>query len=322
MKMTAEELNELCHESGGRFSVSTDEAAITWCRSLAFGHYENFPVASLLLPQSKRTSIAVLYSFARIADDIADEPIGVSSTERVEMLRRYSLLLESSELNCGNPIFRAFHSLFPVNQTASENDTIRRCARRLLDAFRYDADFELFANMDELLQYCSNSANPVGEAVLEILGYVNPETIALSNNLCTALQLTNFLQDISLDVPRGRITIPTSVLVANNLTPETLSIPQKRANLELALREIMSAAEAHFNEGLSLPNRVSSIRFRLELCATIAGGLTILRRCKKLGGKLLVVRPLLSIRSVPSLIVLFVLVLFFKHSLSLKLYRG
>lgn len=180
------------------------QSAYTKCLQLANEHYENFPTASRLVSKTHRNATAAIYCFARRADDIADEG-SKTNTQRLEELEKYSKQLEN--ISMGN---QADDSTFIALQ-----DTIARYQlpilpfEKLLTAFKMDVRKTRFANFDEILFYCEHSANPVGELILRIHDCYNPVTATLSDKICTALQLINFIQDIDDDLrTRNRIYIP------------------------------------------------------------------------------------------------------------------
>ena len=165
-------------------STSDLESAYSACRQLARRHYENFPVASLLVPRDKRDALAAIYAFARSADDFADEPGVEGRLEKLADWRRR--LYQCAEGESDQATFLAL------------GDTIRRYRLsvdnldNLLRAFEADVTVNRHQNFESLLQYSTCSANPVGRLMLELFGHRDPELFALSDNICTALQLTNF----------------------------------------------------------------------------------------------------------------------------------
>ena len=180
----------------------TDKAgAYRFCQNLVDSHYENFPVASLLLPKKLRKHVAALYAFARIADDFADEP-------EYEGARKQRLLEWRRQLNAigkepaAHPVFVALES------TVRELELPVQPFEDLLSAFIQDTEKKRYATFDEVLDYSRRSANPVGRIVLMIHGYRSEELFRYSDAICTALQLANFWQDISVDLKKDRIYIP------------------------------------------------------------------------------------------------------------------
>lgn len=256
------------------------------CLGLARNHYENFPTASRLLPPQIRPAVAAIYAFARHADDIADE--GDSSPEvRLKRLDAWESLLERCVHEpLDHPVFLAL------------GDAIRRFElplepfHDLLIAFRMDVSIHAYASPDELLFYCRHSANPVGRLLLALHGVRHPAAIAASDQLCTALQLANFWQDLSIDLPRGRCYLCQEWLDRAGLDSQGLL--QGEVD-EQALRPALDAAIAFtddlFRQARALPAYLP-FRLRLQAIATICGGRAILRRLRR--GHPLTQRPALS----------------------------
>jgi len=245
------------------------------CLGLARSHYENFPTASRLLPADIRPAVAAIYAFARQADDIADE--GDASPEvRLKRLEAWESLLErcaSEPLD--NPVFLAL------------GDTIRRFGlplqpfHDLLVAFRMDVTIQAYASPDELLFYCRHSANPVGRLLLALLGIRDPAAIAASDQLCTALQLTNFWQDLSSDLARGRCYLCEAWLNQAGLDSRRLlqGEPDERA-VRPALDAAIAFTDDMFRQAGPLPSHLP-FRLRLQSIATLCGGRAILRRLRR-----------------------------------------
>ena len=175
-------------------------AAYAACRRLARRHYENFPTASYLVPRDKRDALAAVYAFARCADDLADEP-GIEG--RLEQLAEWrQKLVECYVGKAEQPVFIALRDTIERFRLSQEN------FENLLRAFESDVRANRHANFLSLLAYCSCSANPVGRLVLELFDHREPELFILSDHICTALQLTNFWQDVAVDLERDRIYLP------------------------------------------------------------------------------------------------------------------
>jgi hydroxysqualene synthase len=256
------------------------------CLGLARNHYENFPTASRLLPPQIRPAVAAIYAFARHADDIADE--GESSPEiRLKRLDAWESLLErcvSEPLD--HPVFLAL------------GDAIRRFElpvepfHDLLIAFRMDASIHAYASPDELLFYCRHSANPIGRLLLALHGVRHPPAIAASDKLCTALQLANFWQDLSIDLPRGRCYLCQEWLDRAGLDSQLLLQGDVDAQvLQPALDAAIAFTDDLFQQARALPAYLP-FRLRLQSIATICGGRAILRRLRR--GHPLTQRPALS----------------------------
>ncbi|PYR68770.1 MAG: squalene synthase HpnC, partial [Acidobacteria bacterium] len=184
------------------------------CTRVARAHYENFPVASWLLPRHMRPHVAALYAFARAADDFADEgdlPAGA----RVQLIDGWERRLFHAARSLDAPwpaspgepretpeIFIALReSIRALSLPVSHFEA-------LLSAFRQDVTVMRYRTWDQMMQYCQRSANPVGRLVLRIAGYDNPNLDAASDAMCAALQLANFWQDLKIDFDRGRLYLP------------------------------------------------------------------------------------------------------------------
>lgn len=283
MKFTFNELTELTTPSGGNFFANDIESAYGFCKKLAFGHYENFPVASILLPRNKREHIAAVYAFARIADDIADELEFVDAKIRVQMLDKYESMLLNPTLN--NPIFLALNN--SINQLELPIEPFKR----LLTAFRMDINFSQPNTIEALFFYCNHSANPVGELVLRIFDEFDSEKIVLSDNICTALQLTNFWQDLSRDIENKRFYIPESLLNKYDLTKENLQVPKNSSKLKDCLVELYQLTKDLFILGKNLVPQLNTVLLRVEIALTIEGGMRILSKSEEAGINILTTRP-------------------------------
>jgi phytoene synthase len=240
------------------------DAAYAACTRDARGHYENFPVASLLVPREMRRHVAAVYAFARAADDFADEGT-VPPSERLRLLDAWRLRLQRAVAGdapgpppgTGEPantvaIFQA------LGATVRERALPPVLFEDLLSAFRQDVTVHRYGTWADLLDYCRRSANPVGRLVLRIAGYDDARLDAWSDAMCTALQLTNFWQDFEIDRRRGRRYLPEG---------ETLVGAAQRTR-------------ALFDAGRPLCDAVRG-RLRYELRATWLGGVRILERVQR-----------------------------------------
>jgi hydroxysqualene synthase len=282
-------LQELLLPDGGKHKVDSLESAYLFCTKIATKHYENFPVGSLLVGRERQPHFFAVYAFSRLADDIADE-LPQSSKERLEnlqILRNY--LYQKSE---SHPIFRALHN------TAAELEIPVELFGRLITAFERDSKFEQPKTWEDIYDYCSYSANPIGEAVLYIFREHNKETVNASDAICTALQLTNFWQDFSRDIPNGRIYLPLELTNTLKLNIECFATQDYSANFRLVFAQALSLSiektNALFQIGSAIIRNTKSKRLRLELCLTIEGGLKILQRTKQLSHHVLDERPALT----------------------------
>jgi squalene synthase HpnC len=247
------------------------------CQQLAQQHYENFPVASRLLPKATRPHIAAIYAFARIADDFADE--GTRTPEaRLALLDDWQQRLDAA---IAGPVQAddsdAAAIFLALSDTIARFGLERSLFDDLLDAFRQDVRVSRYENWDELLDYCRRSANPVGRLVLRIAGYRSAELDARSDAVCTALQLTNFWQDIEGDLKKGRLYVPLSVVRETGADIEDLRRARFSAAWTAALERAGAETRRHFAAGRGVADLVSG-RLRWELRATWLGGTRILDR--------------------------------------------
>ena len=272
-------------------------AATPWIGS-STDHYENFPVASWLLPQSARPPIAAVYRFARYADDIADEG-SVDDETRLQELERLRLAVVSPA-NAQHPIvaqLRPFLGSFGL-ETQWFLD--------LLSAFAQDVQVKRHPDRAHLMDYCRRSADPVGKIVLQVFGCRNRATEPLSNSICSALQLINFLQDFANDWRVGRLYIPEDELLMAGLDEKCIedAIRQHRApqQLRMLIERQAQFAQNLLDSGKPLFSLVPW-RLGLELRAIVAGGSRILEKLASSGFDPIASRPKLSKRDIlPSLI--------------------
>ncbi len=277
--------------------------AYAHCERLARAHYENFPVASRLLPARMRPHIAAIYAFARAADDFADEP-GIPDAERFCLLDIWHDFLtkgashlsakSASHLFRTDEIFLALHH------------TIRACRlplplfEDLLSAFRQDITTKRYATWADLLDYCRRSANPVGRLVLRVAGHDDARLDAASDALCTALQLANFWQDLERDWTHGRLYVPLDVREAAGATDDDLDARRMTAEWRAALSEVTRCTRDLFAAGRPVCDGVSG-RLRWELRLTWLGGSRILDTLERERFDVFHRRPSLGRRDVPAL---------------------
>lgn len=260
-------------------------------------HYENFPVASVLVPARLRPAVVALYRFARHADDVADE--GDARPE--ERLRELDLLAAAlaSPPTATHPVVDA---LLPhLRDHGLDADP----CLALLSAFRQDVTVTRYADDAALLDYCRRSADPVGRLVLGLFGSRSPRTEPLSDAVCTALQLINFLQDIGSDWARGRVYLPLQALSEAGASESDIASSVRAGRASPALRRCIAArashAEALLESGAPLVTMVP-LRLALELRATIAGGRRILERLRRDGHDPIAHRPKIGWRDAPALL--------------------
>ena len=284
----------LCYQTVSSSNSSLDRAYAA-CLGIARRHYENFPVASWLVPTPWRPHIAAVYAFARTADDFADEG-ELEPGERLALLDNWQTRLHVAAGGDVRPDSADQRDLV----FAAVAETIRRCDLPvslfddLLSAFRQDVTVDRYKSWSALLDYCRRSANPVGRLVLRIAGYRHDALDSASDNLCSALQLTNFLQDLDIDWRRGRLYIPSDVSHASgasesDLDGDRLSVPWRAAVAEMTVR-----TRQRFEEGRSVCDAVGG-RLGLELRFTWLSGCRILDRLESNGYDPRVERPTLGL---------------------------
>lgn len=241
--------------------------AFAHCEERVRRHYENFPVG-LFVPKAKRPYVNALYAFARVADDFADEPIYEGF--RQQKLDDWEGRLDAAyDGRADGPIFVALA------------ETVRRLAipkgllLDLLSAFRQDTVKRRYDNWDELLDYCRRSANPIGRLVLLIFDYRDEELHALSDSVCTALQLANHWQDIAIDLKKDRIYIPADIMQGHGVSEGDLERGRTEAPFRALMQELVERTRVLFRRGRPLCDRVRrDLRFELRL--TWLGGSSIL----------------------------------------------
>ena len=252
------------------------EQAYQYCQDIANQHYENFPTASLLLKKALRPAVAVIYAFARAADDFADEG-DLSKEERLVLLADWEDQLDLClEDNSENPVFIALADVMQAHGLPVQ------LFRDLLTAFRMDVNFQGFKNLDELKFYGKHSADPVGRLMLALHDIDDEHALQCSDAICTALQLTNFWQDFKVDIPKGRCYLATDWLKLANVNQEDLLIGEVSSEqIQPALKQAILETEELFHKGFGLLPYLP-VRLRLQIAATLAGGTTILKATSKL----------------------------------------
>ncbi len=260
------------------------------------GHYENFPVASWLLPPALREPVAVIYRFARTADDFADEGDDPPET-RLEKLNNFTTMLrridrgESPE----DPLFKDLA------------EVIRRHAlplapfEDLLSAFRQDVEKKRYADYAELLDYCRRSANPIGRLLLHLFKQTTESNLRRSDAICSALQIINFWQDVRVDHAKDRIYLPQEEMRRFGVGEEHL----REGRCDAAWRSLMAfqcdRARALMLQGAPLKDSLSG-RIRLEIAVTVQGGLRILEKLAQAGYDMFRRRPVLGALDWPLLL--------------------
>ena len=280
---------------------NTLSRAYAACEALAKSHYENFPVASRLLPVAMRPHVAAVYAYARVADDIADEG-ALPATERLTRLEAWKRRLHAVVANQETPddenedliVLAAAHSIQTVPLPVALFDD-------LLSAFAQDATTTRYDSWADVLDYCRRSANPVGRLVLRIAGYRDDRLDRSSDALCTALQLTNFWQDFGRDWLAGRLYVPREVAHASGAAETDLENGRLTPGWARALGDCVAATEKLFDQGRAVCDGVRG-RLRWELRFTWLGGRRILERVGRRRAEALTHRPTLGAGDVPPLL--------------------
>lgn len=257
------------------------------CQDLAFGHYENFPVASLLLSKEVRPHVAALYAFARTADDFADE-------ERFEGRRLKELALWERGLKDALKGKKAPAPLRAFAHTVKTFQIPLSLPLALLRAFRMDVSLHRYSTWNSLLYYCRHSADPVGRMVLLLHGIRDEKLHRYSDFICSGLQLINFWQDSSIDLSRGRVYYPRSEWKKADAREKDLLDRRDSPAARLLVKNAVAFTEAHFRKGFPLLREVSG-RLGLELRATCRGGLAILDKIRAMDHRVLEARPALGV---------------------------
>jgi squalene synthase HpnC len=237
------------------------------CLRIAREHYENFPVASRLVPRDLRPHIAAIYAFARGADDIADEP-GRTPDERLVLLDAWAAHLRQTPRD---DVFAA------LAETRARFDLPISLFDDLLSAFRQDVVKTRYDTWDEVLDYCRRSANPIGRLVLRLAGRADADADRQSDAVCTALQLTNFWQDLAIDWARGRLYVPRAIWSRCGADPDQLDRGTLTAEWRRAVGQAAGLTRDLFEQGRGVCDALTG-RLRYELRATWLGGVRILDR--------------------------------------------
>jgi squalene synthase HpnC len=257
---------------------------------LSVGHYENFPVASVLLPARYRRAVVAIYRFARAADDIADEGDAAAS-ERHAALHAFSRGLDAIERG-ETPREAPFAELAAAVRAHA---LPLAPLRALLSAFRQDVDIARYRTFEDLLDYCRRSANPVGRLLLELYDVDAPAAHAASDAICTALQLANFWQDVALDWRKGRAYLPLEDLARFDVSLASIGDGRCDERWSRLMAFETARTRAMFERGRPLVTRMPW-RLALELRAVIAGGLRVLERIDAVHGDVFTRRPVLGRR--------------------------
>ena len=281
-------------------SGSGIDRAYGYCERIAREHYENFPVASNLLPTAMRPHVAAIYAFARRADDFADEP-GPDADERLRLLDEWDARLDRAVpafSDSGTPgddlIFIA------LEHTIRTHRLPRSLFHDLLSAFRQDVVTTRYETWRDVLDYCRRSANPVGRLVLRVAGYDDPRLDEQSDAVCSALQLTNFWQDLAIDWGRGRLYLPAEELTRAFARESDLNRGEITPEWRTALQGAVRRTRELFDRGRPICDAVGG-RLRWELRFTWLGGMRILENIDAAGFDVFHHRPTLGPTDAPRL---------------------
>ncbi len=250
-------------------------------------HYENFPVVSSFIKKDLRKHVATIYQFARQADDLADEG-NISEDERFRALTKYELeLRDSLSLKSEN----GFWKILKLTIDKKKLDSIS--FQNLINAFKQDLVKKRYKNYDELLCYCKSSANPVGRLILELHDIRDEIPISLSDKICTALQLTNFYQDVSVDILKDRVYLPESELSIFNVNEKDIKNKKYSEQFVQLMKFQIERTKKLFYEGRELLNYLP-YRLRIQILVTIKGGEAILTKIEEIDYNVLEIRPTLN----------------------------
>ena len=254
---------------------------------MGVGHYENFPVASLLLPAHLRPPVVAIYRFARTADDYADEG-DLTASERLARLRHLGDELHRIERGerPQSPLARE------VAQAVARHELPLGLFHDLLDAFAQDVVKSRYANFAELLDYSRRSANPIGRLLLHVFDAAGTETFRRSDLICSALQFINFWQDTAIDYAKGRIYLPQDDMQRYGVAEAQLAASEASAAFRELMRLQVARTRAMLHEGAAL-GRMLPGRIGLEIRMVVAGGDTILQKVLDVNCDVFRARPVL-----------------------------
>ena len=282
-----------CNSLINDLSIHTIDEAYDFCLKIAAKHYENFPVASIIVPKSIRKHIIAIYVFSRIADDIADELSLIWGTSKaldiLDIMHHNLQLCSMHGFEGNNPLWLALQDTFEKKGVQKE------AFERLLKAFAVDIEFKKADTFDDLMLYCEYSANPIGELLLALFECDTPEMIEYSNKLCSGLQILNFVQDISVDKEKGRLFIPSSYYPSTITDVNHLFDQENSVIFSQCLDKMIAETENLLNSSTPIVYKVPSFRLHIEMSMILEGGKAMLKKCKKEGLDLLTTKPTLSL---------------------------
>ncbi|MBO4329925.1 MAG: squalene synthase HpnC [Rhodocyclaceae bacterium] len=246
---------------------------------MSVGHYENFPVASLLLPRALRGAVQTLYAFARTADDLADEGTAPPA-ERLAALNRLQAHVDAIAADTPLPQDEFTPLAVRLRAVIRQHDLPVRACTDLLTAFRQDVTTTRYASFPALRDYCRHSADPVGRLLLALYRAGDaPQLLAESDHICTALQLINFCQDVAIDLQKGRIYIPQDEMAQHGVSESDLAAARATEPFQRLLAAQLARAETMMRTGAPLARALPG-RIGWELRLIVQGGLTIIERIR------------------------------------------
>ena len=263
------------------------ETAYKEAIKFAGNHYENFPVVSFMVKKELRKHVAMIYTFARRADDTADEG-EAEPDERIHALDEYEKNLE----NALSGDYKSDFWMCLANTIDERNLSIENFTN-LISAFQQDISKKRYSTHDEVLNYCERSANPVGRLILELNGIRDAKAIRYSDMICSALQITNFLQDVSVDLKKGRIYIPISDMRNYGIRESEFIRENDSKVFRELIRFEVDRVEEMFDEGSQLLDYLSG-RLKVQINWTILGGKRILAKIAENDYNVLLNRPVIS----------------------------
>jgi squalene synthase HpnC len=265
------------------------DSAYNEALEFAKNHYENFPVVSFLIPKKIRKDVAIIYWFARTADDIADEGNNLPEEKLKKLDKFENRFTELINGNYANPLELALYTTIESRNLTAQH------FYNLLKAFRQDITKSRFKNFAELLAYCKNSANPVGRLILELNNIRDKDAFEYSDKICTALQLTNFWQDTAIDYERGRIYFPQDQMEKFNVVEMMFELKENNLKLKELLKYNVDETRRLFKEGRKLFGYLKG-RLKFEIKWTVLGGEGILTKIEANNYNVLQQRPVLKKR--------------------------
>ena len=268
----------------------TLDSAYDYCARLARSHYENFPVGSVLVPDRLRKHFYSIYSFARIADDFADEAYDEdhSEQERLGLIEEWrAMLREAFDGRATHPVFIA------LADTITQFELPIELFEDLLTAFAQDVIVRSYQSFDQLLDYCRRSANPIGRLILLLFGHQDQQLHAWSDDICTALQLANHWQDVSVDLEKQRIYLPAEDLTRFEVSEDELRSLSAGEGFQRLMKFEVDRTRDLFAHGKPLCTRIGG-RLGLELRAVWLGGTLILDRIEQNGYDIFTRRPVIT----------------------------